>query len=99
MGLFTTKAAHIRGKADRGSDDWRNGLVLCATHHDAYDSFLFGIEPSTLAVKIHPKVTAEEIGIQFDPMKPLKNRPHDEALNWRWAATLRDWGIEAHEAK
>jgi hypothetical protein len=43
------KAAHIRGKAHRGSDDWRNGLVLCATHHDAYDSFLFGIEPSTLA--------------------------------------------------
>ncbi len=84
----------MRGKADQGCDDWRNGIVLCATHHDAYDSFLFGIEPSTLSLKVSPKVTAEEIGIQFDTLKPLKNRPHDDALNWRWEATLKDWGLE-----
>jgi putative restriction endonuclease len=70
------KAAHIRGKADHGSDDWRNGIVLCATHHDAYDSFLFGIEPSTLALKVSPKVSAEEIGIQCGSLRLLKNRPH-----------------------
>src|SRR6266478_1858406 len=45
------KAAHMRGKADQGCDDWRNGIVLCATHHDA-------------------------------------------SLNWRWEATLKDWGLE-----
>jgi putative restriction endonuclease len=27
------QAAHLRGKAERGSDDPRNGLVLCALHH------------------------------------------------------------------
>ena len=88
------KAAHIRGKADRGSDDWRNGIVLCATHHDAYNSFLFSIEPSTLSLKFSPKVTANEIGIQHDELKLLKNRPHDEALNWRWEATRKEWGGE-----
>ncbi len=29
------KAAHICGKAHHGSDDWRNGLPFCSTHHDA----------------------------------------------------------------
>jgi putative restriction endonuclease len=33
-------AAHIRGKSNRGSDDWRNGLPLCATHHAAFDGLL-----------------------------------------------------------
>jgi putative restriction endonuclease len=93
------KAAHIRGKADHGSDDWRNGIVLCATHHDAYDSFLFGIEPSTLSLKLSPKVTAKEIGIQFGSLQLLKNRPHDDALNWRWKATLKDWGKEERDGR
>lgn len=26
-------AAHICGKSERGSDDWRNGIPLCSTHH------------------------------------------------------------------
>ena len=38
-------AAHIRGKREKGSDDWRNGLPLCGTHHDAYDDHLFGFDP------------------------------------------------------
>jgi putative restriction endonuclease len=50
------KAAHIRGKSERGSDDWRNGIPLCATHHDAFDSHLFGInrkrEADTLASEL-----------------------------------------------
>ena len=40
------KAGHIRGKAHKGSDDWRNGLALCATHHDAFDAHLFAITRS-----------------------------------------------------
>jgi putative restriction endonuclease len=34
-------AAHICGKAEKGSDDWRNGIPLCATHHEAFDSHFF----------------------------------------------------------
>jgi hypothetical protein len=85
------KAAHIRGKSHHGGDDWRNGIVLCSTHHDAYDSLLFGIEPQTLSLRVSPKVSAQQIGIQHVSLQPLKNRPHDDALKWRWAETVRDW--------
>jgi putative restriction endonuclease len=50
------KAAHIRGKAEHGTDDWRNGIPLCATHHDAFDSYLFGVDPDTRAVQCKPGV-------------------------------------------
>ena len=43
MGLLD--AAHLRPYADKGSDDPRNGLVLCATHHRAFDKRLFGFIP------------------------------------------------------
>jgi predicted restriction endonuclease len=46
MGLLD--AAHVRAYRDKGSDDPRNGLVLCATHHRAFDKKLFAIDPSTL---------------------------------------------------
>lgn len=85
------KAAHIRGKAHHGSDDWRNGVVLCSTHHDAYDSFLFGIEPATLSLKINPKVSAQQIGIKLSSLQTLKNCPHEDALKWRWVETVKDW--------
>lgn len=85
------KAAHIRSKAQHGSDDWRNGIVLCSTHHDAFDAFLFGIEPQSLALKINPKVDAKQIGIQLGSLQLLRNRPHDEALKWRWNETIKEW--------
>src|SRR5262249_45370380 len=34
------QAAHLRGKSERGSDDWRNGIPLCPTHHQAFDNHL-----------------------------------------------------------
>ena len=33
-------AAHIRPKDNQGSDDWRNGIILCANHHLAFDNNL-----------------------------------------------------------
>jgi hypothetical protein len=44
------ETAHVRPKEHDGSDDPRNGLVLCATHHRAFDAGLFAIEPDTLVV-------------------------------------------------
>ena len=40
-------AAHICGKSEQGSDDWRNGIPLCSNHHYAFDSYLFGITPNS----------------------------------------------------
>jgi putative restriction endonuclease len=85
------KAAHICGKSEYGCDDWRNGLPLCANHHDAFDGFLFGIEPGSMAIRFRTGVDAHHIGMHVSALAPLRGRPHLDALAWRWAATLKTW--------
>ena len=41
------EAAHIRGVAQKGSDDCRNGLILCKNHHSAFDTNLIIFQPET----------------------------------------------------
>ncbi len=77
------EAAHIRSKAARGSDDWRNGLPLCSTHHAAFDAHLFWIEPQSLTIHFAPQVTAESIGVTTPHLHLLRNKPHEDALRWR----------------
>ena len=89
------KAAHICGKADKGTDDWRNGVALCATHHDAFDCYLFGIEPDTGCIRCKPGVSDKDIGLRETAIKPLRNAPHIEALRWRWEVTLKAWNDAA----
>lgn len=76
------KAAHICGKAEKGSDDWRNGLPLCSTHHDAFDAHLFSIEPETFKTTCKPGVAPSEIGLSGQAGFLLESRPHLEALTW-----------------
>ena len=85
------KAAHIRGMTKRGTDDWRNGMPLCATHHDAFDCYLFGIDPKSCAIRCMPGVDEKDVGLREANLKPLRNTPHLEALQWRWRETLREW--------
>lgn len=85
------KAAHIRGKAEHGTDDWRNGIPLCATHHDAFDCYLFGIEPDTRTIRCKPGVNESDVGLREPNLKPLKNTPHVDALRWRWQETQAEW--------
>jgi hypothetical protein len=76
-------AAHIRDKAHNGSDDWRNGVPLCSTHHDAFDAHLCTIHPDTLKIETLPGVLPSSIGVAVAVLAPLRCRPHREALNWR----------------
>ena len=76
-------AAHIRPKRDQGSDDPRNGLVLCATHHRAFDAGLFGVRPKTLEVlALHSLPTVEQLGLTRENLAHLARKPHSEALAW-----------------
>jgi HNH endonuclease len=50
------KAAHICGKSQKGSDDWRNGIPLCSTHHDAFDHHFFCIEPASGSIMYKPGI-------------------------------------------
>jgi hypothetical protein len=85
------KAAHIRGKAQQGTDDWRNGIPLCATHHEAFDCYLFGVDPDTRAIRCKPGIFEKDVGLREAHLKLLKNFPHVDALRWRWVETQREW--------
>jgi hypothetical protein len=92
------KAAHVCGKSEKGSDDWRNGMPLCATHHDAFDAHLFSVEPSTMKIMCRPKILPSDIGLQDTYLRPLHNLPHSDALNWRWAAAQKDWVKDSEQS-
>lgn len=83
--------AHLKGKKFRGSDDPRNGLVLCATHHRAFDRGLFFIHPETLDVHAREGgPSLGEIGIVRSNIRQLKNLPHREALEWLWGRRVAE---------
>jgi putative restriction endonuclease len=91
LGVFSLlDAAHIRPKQADGSDDPRNGLVLCANHHRAFDLGMFAINPATLAIH-YRSVGAERIalGLSFDSICHLPKKPHQEAIAWFWAEWQR----------
>jgi hypothetical protein len=78
-------AAHIGPKNVNGSDDPRNGLVLCATHHRAFDGGLFAVHPGTLAVRYRSTgPTAADLRITVESLAALTRTPHRDALEWRW---------------
>lgn len=83
-------AAHICPKLASGTDDPRNGLVLCANHHRAFDAGLYAINPSTLRIHCRsngPDVAA--LGITCESVAHLAKSPHIEALSWLWVAWER----------
>ncbi len=79
-------AAHLRPKRERGSDDPRNGLVLCASHHRALDAGLFAIEPGSLRIRFTATgPDAASLRIDYPTLKHLPKKPHAEAIRWLWA--------------
>lgn len=88
------KAAHICGKAHNGCDDWRNGLPLCSTHHDAFDAHLFAIHPDTLVISTMPGVSSLDIGITAKILDPVRQKPHPAALSWRFAQIKKLWPVQ-----
>ena len=77
-------AAHICGKEHRGSDDWRNGIPLCHTHHSAFDSGFFAVNPSTFGIEVREGYSTVTLGLTEAILSPLRQYPHPEALDWRY---------------
>ena len=86
-------AAHLKPKELNGSDDPRNGLVLCATHHRAFENGLFGIIPNTFRLIFREKgPSKEDLHIENTSIEHLPKKPHVEALNWahkNWEKLLK----------
>jgi putative restriction endonuclease len=85
------------GKAAKGSNDWRNGVPLCATHHVEFDADLFAIHPETLQIVLREGVDRESLGISVEVLSVARARPHVEALRWRFGQFASDEGREAGE--
>lgn len=88
------EAAHFRGRGQGGSNDPRNGIVLCRNHHKAFDDGLFAVRPDTLEVYLKESgPSAEELGITRPQLEPKRSAPHQKALQWawnRWEEALED---------
>lgn len=78
-------AAHIVPKEEKGGDDPRNGLILCANHHRAFDAGLWAIDPESLNVVIAPTTTSNALGIDRQDISHLGKHPHADALQWAWS--------------
>jgi hypothetical protein len=88
--LIEATAAHIVPKRKRGTDDPRNGLALCHTHHWAFDAGIFSLNDS-YEVILSPIVEQAEkrnFGLLELNSKPILlpdnegMHPHPVALAW-----------------
>ncbi len=85
-------AAHIIPYAEGGSMDPRNGLLLSANLHNAFDAGLWAIHPETLEVVTKPDGPSKDrLGIKIDNLQSLTSKPAKEALLWAWTKTTKDW--------
>ena len=88
------QAAHLRPVYRYGSDDPRNGLVLCANHHLAFDANLFTFDDSSLKVVYRPQGPyANDLQITVSSLQLLPKRPHQKALAWRYRYWKRVTGL------
>lgn len=78
-------AAHLVPVACGGSDDPRNGLMLCHNHHRAFDEGFFRIDPESLAiVPTRVEFTYAMLKIERGSIAHLSEVPHPLALRWTW---------------
>jgi predicted restriction endonuclease len=89
-GLGEATAAHIVSKRQRGTDDPRNGLALCHTHHWAFDAGIFSLNDGCEVI-LSPVVERAEqrnfglLELRGKPILLPDNdgvRPHPVALAW-----------------
>ena len=84
------EAAHIVPRNLKGTDDVRNALALCRSHHWAFDRGLYGIDPRTHRIivaneskAIPQNGTLRELdGRRIRQAKPAELAPHSDALTW-----------------
>jgi len=78
-------AAHIIPHEKDGPNDPRNSLILCATHHRAFDEGLVFIHPETLELTPGVEhISLDNAGVRVRSLTHLTNKPHSHPLKWRW---------------
>ncbi|MFC3675717.1 HNH endonuclease [Ferrovibrio xuzhouensis] len=88
--LSGLEAAHIIPVENDGSNDPRNGLVLCATHHRLFDANVFSINPDSFDIISRSGFSRERIRLTVDNLRMMDSFPHKKALQWRWDNYKKD---------
>jgi putative restriction endonuclease len=83
------EAAHLVPWERGGTDDPRNGLVLCALHHRAFDARMFAMEPDTQAVRTAEPYSQYDLKITRGDLSQRERVPHWEALKYVWQEFTR----------
>ena len=76
------QASHICPVQEGGSDDARNGLVLCLNHHRAMDMGFIRVNPDTLLVSASEGHQLAALRIERPSLSHLSRQPATEALEW-----------------
>lgn len=85
---YFLEAAHIVPVKDKGSDNKRNGLILCKNHHKGFDDMFFKINPSNYKIEIIKK-NGSLLNINRNSLNHLKNKPGKIFLDWRYTKYKR----------
>lgn len=76
--------AHVVDVQHGGTDDVRNGLLLTANLHRAFDASLWALHPETLRVVTrHRGPSLDDLQISADRLRQDVPPPHRDALGWR----------------
>ena len=78
-------AAHIVAVEQNGSDDPRNGLVLCWNHHRAFDLDLFRITPAGEVI-VGDGYSPDDLGVTKVSLAGMPTLPAREALSVRFGS-------------
>lgn len=77
--------AHIVDVQHGGTDDVRNGLLITANLHRAFDASLWALHPETLRVVTRRRgPSLDDLQIAADRLRYDVPPPHRDALNWRY---------------
>ena len=95
--LVEATAAHIIPKHKNGTDDPRNGLSLCRTHHWAFDEGIFSLSENyeILLSPVIPKAEGHDFplftmeGVTLSLPASDLLRPHSDAIRWHRENTWR----------
>lgn len=78
-------AAHVIPVADGGPDDERNGILLTATLHRAFDAGLWALNPGSGTIELDPRVKPDDLRLPGLQLRAGAPYPHAEAMSWRYA--------------
>ncbi|MBO3084748.1 HNH endonuclease signature motif containing protein [Cellulomonas fengjieae] len=66
-------------------DDGRNGILLTATLHRAFDAGLWALNPGSGSIELDPRIKPDDLRLTALQLRAGVPYPHADAMSWRYA--------------